>query len=133
MSADAAPRPVVEGIFTAAGADGRAHLLCSRCTCGAVAFPARQRCAACSGTDLRTEEVPGEGSIYSWTTSPGKTVRVVAQVQFSNGVMAQGFVRAEPADVRIDQRVRTVAVPADYADDGTPLLSYSFEPAVEAG
>jgi uncharacterized OB-fold protein len=72
--------------------------------------------------------VPNEGTIYSWTTSPGRTVRVVAQVQFANGLMAQGHVTAEPAAVRIDQRVRTVAVAVDYADDGTPLLSYAFEP-----
>lgn len=128
MSVEPAARPMVEGIFTAAGEDGQAHLLCSRCSCGAVAFPARQRCAACSGTDLAIEEVPNEGTIYSWTTSPGRTVRVVAQVQFANGLMAQGHVTADPADVRIDQRVRTVAVPVDYADDGTPLLSYAFQP-----
>ncbi len=133
MSTEPAARPMVEGIFTAAGEDGQAHLLCSRCSCGAVAFPARQRCAACSGTDLAVEEVPTEGTIYSWTTSPGRTVRVVAQVQFGNGLMAQGHVSAEPGDVRIDQRVRTIAVQVDYADDGTPLLSYAFEPAGEAG
>lgn len=40
---------------------------------------------------------------------------------------------AEPAAVRIDQRVLTLAVPVDYSDDGTPLLSYAFEPAGEAG
>jgi uncharacterized OB-fold protein len=97
-----------------------------------VAFPARGRCAACSGTELTIEEVPNEGTIYSWTTSPGRTVRVVAQVQFANGVMAQGHVAAQPADVRIDQRVRTIAVPVDYAEDGTPLLSYAFEPVEEA-
>src|SRR3990172_10647452 len=111
MSVEPAARPMVEGIFTPAGADGRAHLLCSRCACGAAAFPARERCAACSGTDLAVEEVPNEGMIYSWTTSPGRTVRVVAQVQFATGLIAQGHVTAEPAAVRIDQRVRTVAVP----------------------
>jgi uncharacterized OB-fold protein len=119
---------MVEGIFTPSGADGRVHLLCSRCACGAVAFPARARCAACSETDLAIEEVPNEGTLYSWTTSPGRTVRVVAQVQFANGLMAQGHVTAEPGDVRIGQRLRTKTVPADYADDGTPLLSYAFEP-----
>ncbi len=128
MTAEPAARPMVEGIFTPAGGDGLAHLLCSRCTCGAVAFPARARCAACSGTELAIEEVPNEGTIYSWTTSPGRTVRVVAQVQFANGQMAQGFVSAEPVDVRIDQQVRTVVVPVDYAEDGAPLLSYTFEP-----
>jgi uncharacterized OB-fold protein len=133
MSVEPAAKPMAEGIFTPAGADGRAHLLCSRCACGAVAFPARQRCAACSGTDLTVEEVPNEGKIYSWTTSPGRTVRVVAQVQFANGLMAQGHVTAQPEDVRIDQRVRTVAVPVDYGDDGTPLLSYAFELIGEAG
>jgi uncharacterized OB-fold protein len=88
----------------------------------------RERCAACSGTDLAVEEVPNEGTIYSWTTSPGRTVRVVAQVQFANGVMAQGFVTAEPSAVSIGQRVRTAVVTADYAEDGAPLLSYAFEP-----
>lgn len=132
MSTEPAARPMVEGIFTPAGTDGLPHLLCSRCACGAVAFPARERCAACSGTSLAIEEAPNEGVIYSWTTSPGKTVRVVAQVRFANGLMAQGFVSAGPGEVQIDQRVRTVAVPLDYAEDGAPLLSYAFEPVKES-
>ena len=73
-------KPMVKGISTSAGADGRAHLLCSRCSCGAGAFPAQERCVACSGIDLAVEEVPNEGIIYGWTTSPGRTVRAVAQV-----------------------------------------------------
>lgn len=111
-----------------AGADGTAHLLFSRCDCGAKAFPARKRCAACSGTGVSIEEAPGEGLIYSWTTGPGETPRVVAQVILANGLMVQGYVNAPPAAVRIEQRVRTVAVPAGWADDGTPVLSFAFSP-----
>lgn len=128
MSTEPPARPMVQGIFTPAGSDGLPHLLCSRCPCGAVAFPARERCAACSGTGLTIEEVPNEGVIYSWTTSPGRSVRVVAQVQFANGLMAQGFVTAEPLAVSIGQRVRTAVVTVDYAEDGAPLQSYAFAP-----
>jgi len=132
MTDEPAPRPLVEGIFTPEGADGLTHLLTSRCACGAVAFPPRVRCAACSGTELTVTEAPNEGAIYSWTTGPGETPRVVAQVVFEGGLMVQGYVTAPPADVRIGQRVRTEAVPAGWADDGTPVLSYAFAP-VEGG
>ena len=121
-------KPVVEGLFTPRGADGRVHLLCSRCACGALAFPQRQRCAACSGTELTVVEAPAEGVIYSWTTAPGgNPPRVVAQVLLGNGLMVQGCVAAEPGAVQIDQAVRTCLVPAGYGDDGEPLVSYAFE------
>jgi uncharacterized OB-fold protein len=128
-ASDPPARPVVEGVFTPRGADGLAHLLCSRCACGALAFPQRERCAACSGTDLTVVEAPAEGVIYSWTTTAGgDPPLVVAQVRLVNGLMVQGYVTVEPSAVHIDQAVRTCLVPADFSDDGEPLLSYAFEP-----
>lgn len=130
MTATSQPaRHVVEGIFTPHGADGLVHLLCSRCDCGALAFPQRERCAACSGTDLTVVEAPAEGVIYSWTTTAGgNPPLVVAQVRLANGLIVQGYVTAEPGAVHIDQAVRTCLVPADFSDDGEPLVSYAFEP-----
>ena len=125
---------MVEGVFTPKGADGQAHLLCSQCECGALAFPARKRCAACSSPNLTLVEAPSEGVIYSWTTSPfGDSPRVAAQVRLANGLMVQGYVSAAPGDVQIDQAVRTCLVPADYGDDGVPLVSYAFEPIAGGG
>jgi uncharacterized OB-fold protein len=127
-------KPVVEGIFTPQGADGEVHLLCSRCVCGALAFPQRERCAACSSTELTVVEAPAEGIIYSWTTTPGgNPPRVVAQVRLANGLMVQGYVAAEPGAVRIDQAVRTCLVPAGTGADGEPLVSYAFEPITGGG
>lgn len=127
-------RPIVEGVFTPHGADGKVHLLCSRCECGALAFPARKRCAVCSSPNLTVVEAPSEGVIHSWTTTTfGDPPRVVAQVRLANGLMVQGYVSAAPGEVAIDQVVRTCLVPADYGDDGVPLISYAFEPIPGGG
>ncbi|MBI5947282.1 MAG: OB-fold domain-containing protein [Chloroflexi bacterium] len=131
--------PVVEGLFEMSGGDGLPHLLISRCgQCGAVAFPARKRCAACCGTSLVVEEAPGEGTVYSWTVIRelgGHRAEfepyVVAQVDLSAGLRVQGLVDAAPETVAIGQRVRTglTAVPNAGMDPG--VVTYCFVPAGE--
>lgn len=124
-------QPVVDGVFVPEGRDGQVHLLVSRCSCGAVAFPARKRCAACGSPVAAIEEAPSTGVIHTWTTQPGtQPPRVVALVKLDSGITVQGFVEAPPGGVSIDQRVQTVAVPFDRADESGPL-SYAFKPLAE--
>ncbi|MGD9935508.1 MAG: Zn-ribbon domain-containing OB-fold protein [Dehalococcoidia bacterium] len=120
-------QPVAEGMFVPVGSDGQAHLLISRCSCGAIAFPPRKRCAAC-GIPIETiEQAPTNGVIHTWTTQPGtQPPRVVALVKLDGGLTVQGFVDAPVDAVSIDQRVRTVAVPFDRAAE-SGALSYAFE------
>ena len=120
-------QPVAEGVFVPAGSDGQAHLLVSRCSCGAVAFPARKRCAACGIPIDAIEEAPTNGVIHTWTTQPGtQPARVVALIKLDSGLTVQGFVQDSAEGVSIDQRVRTVAVPFDQTGE-SGALSYAFE------
>ena len=91
-----APRPLVEGIFRIAGPDGQTHLIVSRCaSCGAYAFPARERCSRCSGQDLEREEAPSEGTLYTWsmdfvpTGLGGRITAVVSAAMFERNAAAQ--------------------------------------------
>lgn len=125
-------REAAADIFVPEGADGETHLLVSRCACGALAFPPRERCAACGNPVATVEEAPTNGIIFSWTTQPGsQPPRVVALVRLENGMVVQGFVDASVDSVTIDLPVRTIAVPFRPDDEESPL-SYAFAPAVEA-
>ena len=58
--------PIAEGLFTWPAA--KPALLASRCQqCGIASFPAAQSCMACSGQDVAIEELPGRGSLWTWT------------------------------------------------------------------
>jgi uncharacterized OB-fold protein len=57
--------PETAGLFAGA-AEGR--LVAQRCaTCGAWQQPPRPRCRACLGTDLTWQDIPGAGTVHSWT------------------------------------------------------------------
>jgi uncharacterized OB-fold protein len=57
--------PETAGFFAAA-AEGR--LAAQRCTaCGNWQQPPRPRCRECLGTDLTWQDVPGAGTLHTWT------------------------------------------------------------------
>jgi len=57
--------PETAGLFAAAAA-GR--LVAQRCrSCGAWQQPPRPRCRTCLGDDLGWADLPGEGSVHTWT------------------------------------------------------------------
>ena len=58
--------PIAEGLFTWPTANPA--LLGSRCkTCGVASFPVSDSCMACSGQDVEVEELPGRGTLWTWT------------------------------------------------------------------
>jgi uncharacterized OB-fold protein len=114
-----------ESLVSAPAADGSVRLLLSRCECGAVAFPPRSRCAACSGTNISIVEAPGTGTVFSWTTMPGtEPPRVVGMVKLSDGAVVQGYIAAPRESMRVDLPVRSVAAPIPGSEDA----GYAFEP-----
>jgi uncharacterized protein len=128
-------RPIVEGLFTLDGAGGP-RLLISKCrACGALAFPARKRCHACTADDLEATESPAEGTIYSWTVvrelggpRPDFQPYVVAQVDLGTGLRVQGVVDASPDAVSIGQRVRMGFVHPFGQDLDSDVVTYCFVP-----
>ena len=58
--------PIAEGLFTWPAANPA--LLGSRCRdCGIATFPAAESCMACSGQNVSVEELPGRGTLWTWT------------------------------------------------------------------
>ena len=89
--------PIAEGLFTWPAA--RPALLASRCRhCGIASFPAAQSCMACSGQDVAIEELPGRGTLWTWTIqqfmpkTPYKSNETAADVQ----TLRRGLRRACP-------------------------------------
>lgn len=129
-------RPIVEGLFTLPDDGSPPHLLVSRCRdCDAFAFPARKRCAACSGLALEVEEAPAEGSIYSWTVirelggpRPDFQPYVIGQVDLAPGLRVQGMVDVAPDAVAIGQRVAIGLIKPFGPDIEADVVTYCFVP-----
>lgn len=136
---DAKRKPLLDGIFEIAGADGHPHLLVSHCpSCGAYAFPARERCARCFARDLPVEPAPAAGTLYTWTVirelgrmREGFVPYVIGQVELAKGLRVQGIVKAPPETVRAEMRLRTALLGQGREEDGTELVGFAFEPAGE--
>jgi len=58
--------PIQEGLFT--WPSDNPALLGSRCQqCGIADFPVKTNCMACGSEDVKTEELPRKGTLWSWT------------------------------------------------------------------
>jgi uncharacterized protein len=104
--------------FWTAALEGR--LLGSRCTaCGTVLLPPQPRCFSCQGDRFEWVELPGTGTVYTFTVvrhplAPhlGEVVPYVAGVVALDGTQGAGarllcnIVDVDPESVRIGDRVR---------------------------
>jgi uncharacterized OB-fold protein len=58
--------PIQEGLFT--WPSDNPALLGSRCQqCGIADFPVKNNCMACGSEDVKAEELPRKGKLWSWT------------------------------------------------------------------
>ncbi|WP_413318067.1 OB-fold domain-containing protein [Agrococcus sp. 1P02AA] len=98
--ADAAPRE--ESAVTEDGA-----IRGGRCaSCGASSFPRAFICPTCNATDIAAAQIPGSGSLYSFTTvhiSPTfPTPYTLGYVDLEDGLRVMGQVRVPTEDLRCD-------------------------------
>lgn len=101
---DAAPR--AEAAVTDGGA-----LRGGRCAdCGARSFPEAFICPSCNSTDITATEIPGMGTLYSFTTvhiSPTfPTPYTLGYVDLADGLRVLGQVRGAPEQLRCDAPVQ---------------------------
>jgi uncharacterized OB-fold protein len=126
-----------------ADVDGLAPVLAgSRCDRdGTVVFPYQDSCPRCSGRQITRTELPGRGTLWSWTTqhfapkSPYRGPTGADFVVFPVGYVDLGDVIVEArlhiADVtllRIGMPLRLTWLPLWTEPDGTDVLTYAFEP-----
>lgn len=132
MSEAAAPRPVVEGVFTV----DPARLLGARCdACGRCHFPRLAQCPYCGVEDVRPVELADHGTLWGWTTVTAPPPGYLGTVPYGFGVVEL------PEGVRVVTRLalpddswshgqamhlRVVELGRDT--DGTPVLTWEFSP-----
>ena len=134
--------PIAEGLFTWPSA--KPALLGSRCkNCGIVAFPVAESCMACSGQDVAIEELPGKGTLWTWTVQQfmpkppyhsnetAKTFRPngVGYLELTGGVRVEGrLTENDPEKLSIGMEMEVVFEPYRTEDNGDEVISFFFKP-----
>jgi uncharacterized OB-fold protein len=109
-------------------------------SCGAVTFPAQAGCAKCTGTDLARVELADRGTLWTWTVQaiePKAPYRApdggfapygVGYVDLGD-VIVESRLLGDPAGFEIGMAMRLTLLPLWPGPDGSPVVSYAFEPA----
>ncbi len=134
--------PIAAGLFTWPAA--KPALLASRCRhCGIASFPAAESCMACSGQDVVVEELPGRGTLWTWTIqqfmpkTPYKSNETAATfkpygvgyVELPGGVRVEGrLTENDPQKLRIGMPMEVVFEPYRTEDNGDEVISFFFKP-----
>ncbi len=115
---------------------GQGRLATTRCRgCGRTAWPPRGFCPECGSDVFDWAELPGEGTVHAFTVQETglpagfEAPRVFAIVKVAGHRIFAILVGADPAAVRIGQRVRLL--PVRVADDpkGNARWLPAFTPA----
>ena len=143
MPDHASERPIDETLFAWPAANPA--LLASRCQdCNQLAFPARRNCMACGSDSVATEELPRQGTLYTWTVQrfmPKEPYRSSETPEtykpYGLGfVELPGALRVEtrltendPAKLKIGSPMRLVFYTHRIEPDGAKIINYAFSPA----
>ena len=123
-------------------ADSGVALLGSRCTgCASTYFPRAVSCRnpECDDKTLVDVELGRTGVLYSWTVQhyrPPALFRVddwqpsaVGLVELPEGLRVLAMLTgAEPGEIPIGAAVRLTTLPLYCDEDGTPVITYAYEP-----
>jgi uncharacterized OB-fold protein len=134
--------PIAEGLFTWPSA--KPALLGSRCNnCGIATFPITDSCLACSGQDMEQEELPGRGTLWTWTVqqfmpkSPyksGETMETfkpygVGYLELPGGVRVEGrLTENDPAKIKIGMEMDVVFETFRTDENGDEVINFFFKP-----
>ena len=134
--------PIAEGLFTWPAE--QPALLGSRCNdCGVATFPQSSSCMACSGEDVRVEELPRRGTLWTWTIqrfmpkapyNSGETMETfrpygVGYVELPGGVRVEGrLTENDPSRLSIGMEMEVVFQPYRTQDNGDTVIGFSFRP-----
>ncbi len=134
--------PIAEGLFTWPAA--KPALLASRCqNCGIASFPAAQSCMACSGQDVVIEELPGRGTLWTWTVqqfmpkTPYRSNETpetfkpygVGYLELPNGVRVEGrLTENDPQKLHIGMAMDVVFKTFRTEDNGDEVINFFFQP-----
>ncbi len=145
MTAESAQKPIAENLFT--WPSPQPALLGSRCQdCGRATFPAQGSCPACCSTDVVVEELPREGTLWTWTVQrfmpktpykSGETQETfqpygVGYVELPGGVRVEGrLTENDPEKLKIGMPMEVIFEPFRTEEDGTEVINFAFRPVQE--
>jgi uncharacterized protein len=134
--------PIAAGLFSWPAA--KPALLASRCNhCGIASFPAADSCMACSGREVTVEELPGRGTLWTWTiqqfmpktpyrsneTAETFTPYGVGYVELPGGVRVEGrLTENDPQKLRIGMPMDVVFAPFRKEANGDEVINFFFQP-----
>ena len=137
--------PIAAGLFT--WPSDNPALLASRCNgCGIASFPAAESCMACSGQDVSLEELPGRGTLCTWTVqrfmpktpyNSGESPETfkpygVGYVELPGGVRVEGrLTESDPGKLSIGMPMDVVFDVYRVEDNGDEVVGFFFQPAQE--
>ena len=134
--------PIAEGLFTWPAS--HPALLGSRCkSCGIASFPVSESCMACSGQDVEVEELPGRGTLWTWTVqqfmpktpyNSNETPETfkpygVGYLELPGGVRVEGrLTENDPEKLHIGMEMEVVFEPYRTEDNGDEVINFFFRP-----
>jgi uncharacterized protein len=135
--------PLAEGLFT--WPSDNPALLGGRCGgCGHVAFPFRDRCLACEGTDVARVELPRRGRLWTFTTQRFRPPSPpyagseapedfepfgVGYVELPGAVRVESrLTRSDPAGLAVGQEMELVILPFGVNAEGAETMMFAFRP-----
>ena len=134
--------PIAPGLFTWPAQ--KPALLGSRCNdCGIASFPVAQSCMACSGQDVTVEELPGRGTLWTWTVqqfmpkSPYNSDETpetfkpygVGYLELPGGVRVEGrLTENDPEKLRVGMEMEVVFDTWRTEANGDEIVSFFFKP-----
>ena len=134
--------PIAEGLFTWPSA--KPALLASRCRkCGIASLPVAQSCMACSGQDIAVEELPGRGTLWTWTVqqfmpkTPYRSNETpetfkpygVGYLELPGGVRVEGrLTENDPQKLHIGMEMDVIFAPYRTEENGDEIINFFFQP-----
>ena len=138
--------PIAEGLFT--WPSDNPALLASRCNgCGIASFPAADSCMACGGQDVSPDELPGRGTLWTWTIqqfmpktpyNSGETQENfepfgVGYLELPGGVRVEGrLTENDPGKLRIGMPMDVVFDTYRVEENGDEVVGFFFRPVEES-
>jgi uncharacterized protein len=134
----AAPRPITDGLFDMA--EDAPRLRAARCDgCGKLHFPASATCPYCGGERTTATLVGPVGKLRLFTVVATRPPGYRGPLPYGFGVVELDgtgleviarLTESDPARLRPGMAMTLVVGPLFADDDGTPVHTYAFAPAV---
>jgi len=133
--------PIAEGLFT--WPSDNPALLGSRCqACGIAEFPQKLSCPACGSEDVKVEELPRRGKLWTWTiqgfmpkrpyhsdeTPETFTPFGVGYVELPGAVCVESrLLENTPEQLNIGMEMELVVDTYRHDEEGNEVVSFSFK------